>query len=113
VKHGVYYCLEFRIQLSQNIIFISYGTGYVYNNCVASSGGYALAAALAVLSSGGAAENLSRCLVSSEKETEICSRLVDAGARDGISKKQELSIDGMTLAQTLDVLEDLRRIARG
>lgn len=76
-------------------------------------GGYALAAALAVVSSGNLAENLSRCLVSSVQETEICTRLVAAGARDGISKKQELSIDGMTLKQSLVVLESLRKIANG
>ncbi|CAM9930762.1 unnamed protein product [Ectocarpus fasciculatus] len=80
---------------------------------VSNWGGYALAAALAVLSAqNGNVENMvSRCLVSSGKETEICSRLVSAGARDGISKKQELSIDGMPLSKTLEVLEDIRRIA--
>jgi len=62
------------------------------------------AAALSVLSSGGAVDNLPRCLVSSETETEICSRLVDAGARDGISKKQELSIDEPIVFDTHSVL---------
>lgn len=66
---------------------------------------------MAVLSAGDSSDMLARCLVSSAQETEICSRLVEAGARDGISKKQELSIDGMTLGATLDVLEDLRQIA--
>lgn len=81
---------------------------------VSNWGGYALAAALAVLSTANEstlAENVARCLVSSATETEICARMVDGGARDGISKKQELSIDGMTLGKSLEVLEDLRKIA--
>lgn len=84
---------------------------------VSNWGGYALAAALSVLAANNRHQSvhdlLPSCLVSSEKETEICTRLVEAGARDGISKKQEMSIDGMPLATTLQTLEDLRKIACG
>lgn len=51
------------------------------------------------------------CLVTSEQESSICAALVEAGARDGITREQELSVDGMPLAVSLGVLEDLRRIA--
>jgi hypothetical protein len=91
------------------------------------AGGYGLAAAVAVLCASSAAFKgntpgagseeerrraaVSACLVTSEQEARICEALVGAGARDGISRAQELSVDGMPLASSLTVLEDLRRLA--
>jgi hypothetical protein len=99
------------------------------------TGGYGLAAAVAVLSAASADSSapstsasicataagsewerrraaVAACLVTSEQETSICEALVAAGARDGITRAQELSVDGMPLATSLGVLEDLRRIAQ-
>lgn len=48
-----------------------------------------------------------------EEQTNACTMLVAAGARDGITKKQELYIDGMTLEASLSVLTDLNAIVIG
>ncbi len=42
----------------------------------------------------------------------MCLALVEGGARDGITKQSELSIDGMPLSQSLLVLEDIRLLAQ-
>ena len=88
---------------------------------VSNWGGYALAAATAVLScnhdlsvsfdSKSTRETVFNCLPSSEKETELCQRLIDAGARDGVTKLQEMSVDGMPLSKSLEILEEIRKIA--
>jgi hypothetical protein len=88
---------------------------------VSNWGGYALAAAVVVqaccadtnrlFSKEELPTRLAEGLVSSEDETAICARMVAAGARDGITKKQELMVDGFPLSQSLQVLEDIRSVA--
>lgn len=57
-----------------------------------------------------AKELLRLFLPSDEQEECMCSRMVAAGARDGISGKAELSVDGMPLTRSLDMLRTLRGI---
>ena len=38
---------------------------------------------------------------------------MDAGGRDGITRKQELTVDSLSLAQSSLVLEDMRKLAMG
>lgn len=76
---------------------------------VSNWGGYALACAVAVLSGGVLDDHVPTCDV----EKAICNRLVAAGARDGITGKQEDFVDGMPLAESLLVLQQLRDIASG
>jgi len=88
---------------------------------VSNWGGYAVAAAVAVIASApsnsdppvfaSAEEAVSRCLPTAEQEEAICQRLVDAGARDGITAKQEAWVDGFPLAKSLQVLADIAQLA--
>lgn len=48
----------------------------------------------------------------SEEETLKLQRMIDAGARDGITREQALMVDGMSLQASLDVLNDIGRLAR-
>ena len=84
---------------------------------VSNWGGYALAASLGVVyheafpTHFGTLENaLARCLPSSDMETHICQRMVEAGARDGISGKNDLFVDGMPLQASIDVIEEIQDI---
>jgi len=95
---------------------------------VSNWGGYALSAAAALVaavegqtSSSSAPSGLAlqealalidKCLPSDELETKMCSRLVEAGARDGISGQQSNFVDGMPLETSLQVLSELREIAK-
>mmetsp|Transcript_22919 Transcript_22919/g.55476 ORF Transcript_22919/g.55476 Transcript_22919/m.55476 type:complete len:293 (+) Transcript_22919:34-912(+) len=72
---------------------------------VSNWGGYALAAAVSILSG-----NRS-LLLTSDEETAVVSAVVDAGARDGPTGQEGLFVDGMPLQTSLDVLEDLRTAA--
>lgn len=47
-----------------------------------------------------------------EEETLKLQRMIDAGARDGITRDQALMVDGMPLQASLDVLNDIGRIVR-
>ena len=101
---------------------------------VSNWGGYALAAAIALVCSEAQSENnvrksdeshqnnnnnetisgkqlLQKSLPTEEEQSESCKLLVAAGARDGITKLQELYIDGMTLEESLVVLREIRDIA--
>jgi hypothetical protein len=88
---------------------------------VSNWGGYALAAAAAVLSrlegqSGAAVtpqellERLAACVPSTEEESAKCKAIVAAGARDGVSGKLDLFIDGMPLQTSLEILRRLREL---
>jgi hypothetical protein len=88
---------------------------------VSNWGGYALAAAAAVLSrldgrQGVAVtraellERLARCVPSTEEETAKCKAIVEAGARDGVSGALDLFIDGMPLQTSLEILRKLREL---
>ena len=94
---------------------------------VSNWGGYALATAFALVahenqvtavstteSSGNEnLEWLQNSLPSEEEQRQGCVALVAAGARDGITKTQELFVDGMPLETSLLVLRDIREIALG
>lgn len=93
---------------------------------VSNWGGYALAAAFALVThesrmtihsstaESSETENsewLQNALPSQEEQRQACAALVAAGARDGITKNQELFVDGMPLETSLLVLKDIREIA--
>jgi hypothetical protein len=82
---------------------------------VSNWGGYALAAAAAVVQAAATgqpvSELLHKCLPSHEQELSMCRALVDAGARDGVSAQAALSVDGMPLQKSLDILNEIREIS--
>eukprot|EP01041_Mallomonas_annulata_P007534 gene7534-15434_t len=95
---------------------------------VANWGAYALSVALVVLNSpkdynfnntasGGRflfddrESALKACLPTPAQEEAMLHRMVQAGARDSISGKQTMSVDGMPLSASLKVLSDLVDIA--
>ena len=67
---------------------------------VSNWGGYGLVAAMSVLNG----ENL---LLSVEAEQDLLKRTVDAGAVDGMSKKQEYKVDGFTMEENSEVVAEL------
>jgi hypothetical protein len=86
---------------------------------VSNWGGYALAAASGVVYASMRNGNSSlppdvvksyvdAFLPTDEEETNKCKRIVDAGARDGLTAKQELMVDGMPFSKSLDILNELR-----
>ncbi|KAG5187246.1 hypothetical protein JKP88DRAFT_161883, partial [Tribonema minus] len=80
---------------------------------VSNWGGYALAAAAAAVACvrgavAGPAEAAATMLPDEAQETAMLTRMVEAGARDGITGAAELSVDGMPLEASLQVLRDLR-----
>jgi D-glutamate cyclase len=91
---------------------------------VSNWGGYALASAFALAmqesgsalaEEGGSSRSgmdwLELSLPSEEEQREGCVAMVAAGARDGITKTQELFVDGMPLETSLAVLREIRQIA--
>lgn len=82
---------------------------------VSNWGGYALAAAAALVRSqqgeSTAADWIQKCLPTSLDETALLERCVKAGCRDGVSGKMESTVDGMSLQTSLDILEEIRRVA--
>jgi D-glutamate cyclase len=93
---------------------------------VSNWGGYALAAAFSLATreeesatsteigvSDTDEEWLERSLPSEEEQRGGCVAMVAAGARDGITKTQELFVDGMPLETSLAVLKEIREIAVG
>lgn len=53
---------------------------------------------------------LDACLPSAAVEQEVCVRMIEAGARDGMTAERALMVDGMPLQSSLDVLDDIKRI---
>lgn len=51
---------------------------------------------------------LQKGMPSAEDEQAICKRMVDAGARDGISGQRALAVDGMPLEKSIEVLEKIK-----
>jgi hypothetical protein len=51
-----------------------------------------------------------KALPSDEEEQLKCARIVDAGARDGVSGLLEECVDGMPISESLRVLQALRDI---
>lgn len=56
-------------------------------------------------------DRISRFLPSDDEEQLKCTRMVEAGARDGVTGIQGLFVDGMPLAESLRILGALRSIA--
>ena len=54
--------------------------------------------------------HLSAYLPSEEEETAKCVAIVDAGARDGVSGELALSVDGMPLETSLEILRKLKTL---
>jgi hypothetical protein len=83
---------------------------------VSNWGGYALASAVALLSTTtnkffqNKQEAILKCLPSTSIETRIMSRLVESGARDGLTGKQAMMVDGMPFQESIKVLDDLKFI---
>ena len=99
---------------------------------VSNWGGYALAAATALTKashvikaatatdeesngneSAVIADYIQRCLPSEDEEISLLDRCVAAGCRDGVSGKQEATVDGMPLERSLQCLRDVRAAALG
>jgi hypothetical protein len=78
---------------------------------VSNWGGYALAAAvdLAAVLAQPCAENAD-ALPTAHEETATMRAIVAAGARDGLTGMLEPTVDGLPLAESLSVLEELRRL---
>ena len=82
---------------------------------VSNWGGYATAAALEVLSKVGNTEdeNIKTTLLTSEKEEiNTIQASNDAGARDGISGKGDLYVDGMDISVHIGILKELETICK-
>eukprot|EP01031_Cornospumella_fuschlensis_P033334 gene33334-40323_t len=88
---------------------------------VSNWGGYALSAASILYSSFVNSNSpevsvdylrsqLNAHLPSDEEETNKCVRIVEAGARDGITSEQALKVDGMDLQVSLDLIQKLRQM---
>lgn len=91
---------------------------------VSNWGGYALAAAIGLvhtaanehetksiekssLSNLVIQSTLQRFLPSTNEETMKLQRMIDAGARDGMTKEQALMVDGMDLQISLDLINEM------
>lgn len=89
---------------------------------VSNWGGYALAAACALVKSDieqsiesndadKEKENIKywveKCIPSTKHEIDLLDRCVDAGCRDGVSGKMEATVDGMPLKTSLDCLQSI------
>lgn len=104
---------------------------YLITAGVSNWGGYALAAAMALVrandevlksatDSGGEAslsmvrrEWIEKCLPTEEDEVALLDRCVKAGCRDGVSGKMESTVDGMPLETSLECLRKIRDAAQG
>jgi D-glutamate cyclase len=80
---------------------------------VSNWGGYALAAAAALIKAigdgGSVDEWTTRCLPTEQEEIALLQRVVAAGGRDGVTGKMEATVDGMPLERSLQCLRDIRR----
>jgi hypothetical protein len=56
-------------------------------------------------------QQLTACLPTRAEETDKCTRMVEAGARDGVSGKREMYVDGMPLERSLQIIDALRSTA--
>jgi len=53
---------------------------------------------------------LEELLPTPEEEIGKCQRIIDAGARDGMTAKQELLVDGMPFSESLRVITELKMV---
>ena len=86
---------------------------------VSNWGGYALAAAVALVRYGDVEkeesfeEFLDKCVPTEEDEIALLNRCVEKGCRDGVSGKVEATVDGMPLETSMKCLRDIRDAAIG
>lgn len=96
---------------------------------VSNWGGYALAAAAALMRAAGddrvkedaltvedaavIQEYVQKCLPTEQEEIDLLDRCVAAGCRDGVSGKMEATVDGMPLETSLQCLRDIHAAALG
>jgi D-glutamate cyclase len=81
---------------------------------VSNWGGYALAAATAVVKgletdAADIAKYVDVCLPTEHQEIDLLNACVAAGCRDGVSGKMEATVDGMALETSLHCLRDIRK----
>ncbi len=95
-------------------------TDHIIVASVSNWGGYALAAAAAMLATLSESSRLfdqplgralDACLPSEATELHMCERLVAAGARDGVTGKLEAWVDGMPMQESLDILSGIKQLA--
>lgn len=55
-------------------------------------------------------EQLDQMLPTNEEELMKCTRMIEAGARDGLTGEKAMTVDGMPLQASLEILNKLRRI---
>ena len=88
---------------------------------VSNWGGYALAAAAALVRYGDSsgengesfADYFNKCVPSEEDEIALLHRCVEKGCRDGVSGQVEATVDGMPLETSMKCLRDIRDAAIG
>jgi D-glutamate cyclase len=107
---------------------------YLIAASVSNWGGYALAAAVALIRAHAELKEnttlkssyihhetverviekwVGQCLPTEMEETELLERCVAAGCRDGVTGRLEATVDGMPLATSLQCLRDIRAAALG
>lgn len=94
-------------------------TDHLIVSSVSNWGAYALSAAVAVLYAwhikelrllGELEDMVNTLLPTNEEELDKCRRIVAAGARDGVTGKLDLFVDGMPMQDSIYVLAALRDI---
>lgn len=83
---------------------------------VSNWGGYALAAAVAVIKGENSKEKtltewVQACTPSEVDEVSLLQQCVNKGCRDGVSGLMEATVDGMPLEKSMECLNSIRRIA--
>lgn len=92
-------------------------TDYLIVSSVSNWGGYALSCALALIAAekGEFSSNrktaVDKLLVSGEDERALLERIVEAGARDGITGELHPWVDGLPFEVSLAILSKIRKIA--
>ena len=96
---------------------------YLVAASVSNWGGYALAAAAALVRHDDISNNrnalphvaladwVDKCLPTEEDEISLLRRCVEAGCRDGVSGKMESTVDGMPLETSLACLRNIQAAA--
>lgn len=82
---------------------------------VSNWGAYALIAAAVLVRAHDSKDRnwIKHCLPTEETETKLLHRCVAAGCRDGVSGKNEATVDGMPLERSMECLQKIRKIALG
>jgi hypothetical protein len=55
-------------------------------------------------------ETINKFLPTNKEEIDKCARIIGAGARDGISGKLEMMVDGMEIEKSLELMDEFRAI---